>query len=118
MKQETITLKDIPITVDVAVNDAERERGLGGRDGLAENQGMLFVFTQDGNYPFWMKDMKFAIDILWISSTGEVVHIVPSLSPSTYPNSYQSPTLARYVLELPAGWAASHHVAEGDAVTF
>lgn len=118
MKQETITLKNTPITVDVAVTQADQERGLGGRDGLAENQGMLFVFTKDDHYPFWMKDMKFAIDIIWISSAGKVVHIVPNLAPSTYPNAFQSPTPARSVLELPAGWAAAHHVALGDTVTF
>lgn len=118
MKQETITLKNVPITVDVAETELEREHGLSGREGLGENEGMLFVFQSDGMYAFWMKDMKFSIDMLWIAKNGEVVYVVPSVSPDTYPASFAPSKDARYVLELPAGWAASHGVKEGDTVSF
>jgi len=78
---------------------------------------MLFVFPEDGVYRFWMKDMRFSIDIIWLSDSGEVLHIEHSLAPSTYPNSYGPTTSARYVLEVPAGFAVFHNLHIGDRVT-
>ena len=45
-------------------------KGLSGRDNLADDEGMFFVFEKSDIYPFWMKDMKFAIDIIWIMEDG------------------------------------------------
>ena len=75
---------------------------------------MLFVFTEDGKYAFWMKDMQFSIDIIWLAADGTVVYIVPNLSPATYPQTYTPDTPARFVLEVPAGFVAAHSVRIGD----
>ena len=92
-----------------------RERGLSGSQGLDENEGMLFVFPQDGFYGFWMKDMLFSIDIVWISADGEVVDMAQNVTPDTFPQSFGPERPARYVLELPAGWARTRGVQVGDA---
>jgi len=103
-------------TVHVTVADTEsaRELGLGGRSGLAPDEGMLFVFPRDGRYAFWMKDMSFSIDIIWLAADGTVVHIEQAISPATYPETFAPETPARYVLELPAGYAKAYTVKVGD----
>jgi len=113
---ETIYLKGETLQVALADTPALRERGLGGRESLGENEGMLFVFPKDGVYPFWMKDMRFSIDILWLAADGRIVYVVENVSPDTYPEDFAPDNLARYVLELPAGWTASHNVVVGDFV--
>ncbi len=112
----TIQLKDRIIRVEIADTPEERERGLSGREGLAEDEGLLFVFEEDRRPAFWMKDMLFAIDILWISRDGAIVHIEENVGPETYPASFTPRSEARYVVELPAGYAARHDVGLGDIV--
>lgn len=110
----TLKLAGATVHVILAQTAADQERGLGGRESLEPDEGMLFVFPVDGKYAFWMKDVKFPIDIIWLAVDGTVVHVVPNLSPSTYPRSYAPQKPARFVLEVPAGFAAAHHVQIGD----
>ena len=63
------------IKVELAITPEARARGLSGRQGLTQDEGMLFVFDTPGKYPFWMKDMNFAIDMIWISEDSKVVYI-------------------------------------------
>ncbi len=112
----SVVLKGQTIRVSVADTPATRERGLSGRTALAKNEGMLFVFETEGQYGIWMKDMRFAIDILWIAADGTVVYLVESATPESYPEAFVSPVPARYVLELPADWVRSHRVSIGDKV--
>ena len=112
----TITVAGHSVSVTIANTASAREKGLGGRAGLAPDEGMLFVFPQDGVYSFWMKDMRFSIDIIWISSAGHIVHIVPNLSPSSYPKAFAAHTPARYVLEVSTGYAHAHGLKIGDMV--
>lgn len=112
----TIQLKGQTIRVSVADTESMRGQGLSGRKELAADEGMLFVFPQDGKYAFWMKDMRFSIDILWLAKDGSVVYMAQNVSPDTYPHNFQPNALARYVLELPAGYAREHNVAIGDIV--
>ncbi|HWP61417.1 MAG TPA: DUF192 domain-containing protein [Candidatus Paceibacterota bacterium] len=114
LPQTSLTIDGVSIVADVATTPAQQELGLGGRSRLAPGTGMLFVFPQDGHYAFWMKDMHFSIDIIWLASDGTVVFIVPNLSPATYPQSYGPKGLARYVLEVPAGFATQNHLQVGD----
>lgn len=114
----TIELKGQTIRVSVADTESARGQGLSGRAGLAADEGMLFVFPEDGEYAFWMKDMLFPIDILWISADGTVVYMAENVSPDTYPQSFRPNAPARYVLELPAGYAEAHAVEIGDRVEF
>ncbi len=115
---QTISIAGTPLHIALATTDAEREQGLSGITSLAEDQGMLFVFPKDGIYSFWMKDMLFSIDMLWVSQDGRVVYIVPSSSPATYPHAFTPNTPARYVLEVPAGFATEHEIGVGSKLDF
>lgn len=112
----TIQLENHTIRVSVADTPLTREKGLGGRGGLAGDEGMLFVFLEDGKYAFWMKDMRFSIDILWLSAEGVIVDMRENVSPETYPSLFEPQALARYVLELPAGYAKGYDLHIGDVV--
>ena len=64
---------------------------------------MLFVFPDNDQHGIWMKDMKFPIDIIWISENYNIVHVKKDATPESYPTVFKNSKPARYVLELPAG---------------
>jgi len=68
------------IFVEIADTEEKREKGLSGRDSIGEDEGMLFLFLQKGKYGFWMKGMKFPIDIIWISG-NKVVGVEKNVNP-------------------------------------
>ena len=111
-----ITLKGEEFIVEVADTPAERMQGLSGRNSLVDDGGMLFVFDKPGTYGFWMKDMKFPIDIIWING-DEVVYVLRDLNPASYPSIFNSPLSADKVLEVKAGTAERLSVAGGDKVS-
>ncbi|MBI5003750.1 DUF192 domain-containing protein [Candidatus Kaiserbacteria bacterium] len=104
------------ISVEAVDTPEGRQQGLSGRPDLAPDAGMLFIFEKDDYHAFWMKDMRFSIDIVWISADGQVVSIASNVSPKTYPHSFQPKAPARYVLELPAGFSNKYRLEEGDPV--
>ncbi len=112
----SVVFGDGRLFLELATSTSTRERGLGLRDPLASDAAMLFVFPKDGSYAFWMKDMRFPIDIFWLNADARVVHIESSIAPSTYPAAFQSPTPARYVLETNAGYAEHHHIQIGTTL--
>jgi len=89
--------------LQLAVTPAQQELGLGDRAKLPPDHGMLFVYYSSGTRCFWMKGMKFALDMIWLSSADEVVSVQRDLSPKSYPSAYCS--LAQDVIELDAGQA-------------
>ena len=103
-------------TVDVASTNADRAKGLSGREDLAPGHGLLFAFAQEGFYSFWMKDMNFPIDIVWIDSDWVVRDITQNIAPESFPASYRSFVPIQYVLEVNA-WGASD-IEIGDVVSF
>lgn len=116
-----ITLPQGKLSVEIADTPSARMQGLSGRTGLDEGEGMLFVFDQPGRYGFWMKDMTFPIDIVWISQDGYVVHMEKNVSPDTYfkqdpPQTFVNTPNALYVLELGAGEAEKHGLYLGTKV--
>lgn len=110
----TIITPNGVIVSEVADTKASRELGLSGRNGLRNNEGMLFVFESFGRYGFWMKDMNFPIDMVWINQNGIVVKIEPNLSPSSYPNTFINEAPAMYVLELGDGRAEEYGIFLGS----
>jgi uncharacterized membrane protein (UPF0127 family) len=102
--------------LEVVSNNKERERGLGGRESLCENCGMLFDFKNPGKYSFWMKDMKFTLDIIWISG-NEIVYIAKDVSPN-YQETIISQTSADKVLELNGGTCEKFNFKIGDKIEF
>lgn len=106
-----------PIRVEIAGTNAERVRGLSGRRDLAPGSGLLFVFPESATYGFWMKEMRFPIDIVWIGEDLRIVHIAANVAPQTYPKVFRPAEPARYVLEMPATSMRKMGVKPGTAVT-
>jgi hypothetical protein len=107
------------LNVAIADNPLERIQGLSGLASLASDEGMLFVFDDSGKHGIWMKNMNFAIDILWLDDTGEVVHVVEQAPPAAEDLGllvYQNEEPARYVLEIPAGEVAEREITIGSKV--
>ncbi len=112
------TSSGVELKTEIADTQALKNLGLSGRNSIDEDRAMLFVFNDSGYYGFWMKDMKFAIDIIWIDENKKIVHIAPNVAPDTYPESFQSKGLAKYVLEVQAGLTKSKNIKVGDSVEF
>lgn len=101
------------LRVDTATTLAEQAHGLSGRASIGADEGLLFIFNRDGYYPFWMNDMRFPIDIIWISAGQRVVGVSAYVLPESFPVTYSPPQPVRYVVETNAGWALRHHINVG-----
>ncbi len=115
---KSVILGGKTFSVEIAKTDMERERGLSLHVPLSDSQGMLFIFPTEGLYGFWMKDMLFPIDIVWIDSNLKIVHIEKDLSPETYPKIFSPGAESLYVLEIPAGQSDILNIKTGDRVKF
>jgi len=105
------------ICAEVADQPTQWARGLSNRASLAANRGMLFVFPQSAIHSFWMKEMNFPLDIIWINNN----QIVETWSNASIPSGNQIPghqpkNLANYVLEVSAGSLDKYGWRVGDAV--
>lgn len=105
------------ISVEIATTSSKRAQGLSGQPSLPDGTGMLFVFDEVARHGFWMKDMNFSIDIVWLGRQGQVVHIEPSVSPDSFPDSFRPDKNALYVVELPAGFSQNKNIKIGDEFT-
>ena len=92
--------------------------GLSYRKFLPSDQGMLFIFPESGSYGFWMKDMNFSLDMVWLDQDKKVVGIVTNATPESYPDVFMPPSLIKYVLELNAGVAGKMGMATGTMLGF
>jgi len=113
------------IKVEVADTAELQEKGLSGRKYLGEDEGMLFVFKNYDKYPFWMKNMNFAIDIIWLAPQEagldqnlKVVDIKKDALLESYPESFFPSENAKYVLEVPAGFSEKNNLKVGDSASF
>jgi uncharacterized membrane protein (UPF0127 family) len=106
------------LSAQVANTTESRTRGLSNTDPLKSNEAMLFIFDQSSRWKIWMKDMRYNIDIVWLNEQKIVVHIVSQATPESYPQEFGPDSPAKYVLELPAGFAKEHNVTEGSAASF
>lgn len=91
-----------------------REKGLSGLRGLSQGEAMLFPFEEPGYLAFWMKDMLFSIDILWLDESDRVVSFVSDVSPDTFPQTFSPEAPALSVVEFSAGTLARLGVKAGD----
>ncbi|MBI2630639.1 DUF192 domain-containing protein [Candidatus Nomurabacteria bacterium] len=122
-KKSAVEIAGKMLLVDVARTDAEKSKGLSGKDKLNENEGMLFVFEEAGRYPFWMKDMKFPIDIIWLmpAESGDnslltAVYIERNAKPESYPNTFNPKVDSKYVLEVVSGLSEKNNLKIGDTI--
>jgi uncharacterized membrane protein (UPF0127 family) len=116
-----VTINNVKLEADVALTSDEQTKGLSIKDKLQPNEGMLFPYEAPRILSFWMKDMKFPIDILWLNADKRVVHIEESLQPCSplLPcPSYAPDVQAQYVLETVAGFSSANGITEGIPVEF
>lgn len=115
LSTDTLSAPDGTIQIEIADEPQERQLGLSGRNGIDENSGMLFVFDNSSKQNcFWMKDMKFPIDMVWMNREKEVVFIAENISPDTYPKVFCPETDAKYGLELSSGNAKRLQIVNGS----
>ncbi len=114
--QTSLVVGNENLTVYIADTSELRTQGLSDTTLLPEGYGMLFVFPQAGKYSFWMKDMRYAIDIAWINEKRQVIDIAENLSPDTYPQTFTPKEPTRWVLEVPAGYLKKKNIQIGSFV--
>jgi uncharacterized membrane protein (UPF0127 family) len=116
-----IVVGETTVPVELAIKGDEQSLGLGYRNGLDADSGMLFVFETPSPRSFWMMGMRFCLDIVWIAG-DEIVGAAESVCPPApgteagdYP-TYPSNVPVTHVLEVNAGWLASHGYGAGTPV--
>jgi uncharacterized protein len=107
--------------VDIALTDKQKQDGLSIKNFMNENEGMLFYLEEPRKASFWMKNMHFPIDIIWLDENFSIVDIEDELQPCTMAfscPSYKPLKESLYVLETIAGFANKHHLKIGDQMDF
>lgn len=117
----TITLHTVTgvvtVQVDVANDEASRERGLMYKRSMPPDQGMLFLFADEAPRSFWMKNTYIPLDLIFIDARHQVVGVVQHAEPlTTTPRFIATP--AQYVLEVNAGFAQRFRVDQDTLVSF
>jgi uncharacterized protein len=114
-----VTVNGQSFKVTVAKTEDQKQIGLSETERLRDNEGMLFVFDSAGHYPFWMKNMKFPIDIIYING-DKVTTVIDSAKPSNESDEnldiYQPDERSDKVLEIKAGLARKHQIKKGSTV--
>lgn len=116
----TIVVGDDLLTVEIADDGALRSRGLSYRDGLEPGTGMLFIYPDEGMRSFWMRAMRFCLDIVWLSD-DDVIGFAEDVCPEPGVREadlqrYISPEPVRFVLEVPGGWMAERGYGPGTPI--
>jgi uncharacterized membrane protein (UPF0127 family) len=120
-RDQFVKIKDTLIRVEIADTQEERAKGLGGRQSLASDSGMLFVFPKADQYTFWMKGLSFPLDMIWLSNK-RVIDIMKNVPPPTANQSdadlprYKPLEPADMILEVNAGFVDQHNIKVGDTV--
>jgi hypothetical protein len=113
-----VMIKGHVIKVEIANTPESRAKGLSGREKLGADEGMLFVMDNKRYHSFWMADMKFPIDIIWISD-NKVVDLTKNAPIPTDPKNipvFTPSTEVNRVLEVNAGYIEANSIAIGDEV--
>ena len=113
-KIEKITINNKTFYAEVVSSPDKMQKGLGERKSLCQSCAMIFEFPQTGRYPFWMKDMHFPLDIIWISG-GKVVYLEKNVS-ENFSGVITPPNDANQVLEINAGNIEKLGIKIGDKV--
>lgn len=119
--QPQAIINDKTLNLLVVKESKDIEIGLSNRDSLPKDQGMLFIFEKEGIYPFWMRNMKFPIDIIFIKG-DKVVKIFDNVKPPQSPDEdipiYKPESPSDKVLEINAGQAKEFGIKVGDSIQF
>lgn len=119
ISSKQISVGSVRLSVELADSASKRKKGLGGRDSLDEGSGMLFVFQSPVKSAFWMKGVKFSLDMIWIKENTVVDIIKNAQAPA---EDVLDSDLPRYVpnqpidmvLEVNAGFVDKHGIKIGD----
>ena len=103
------------VWVEAALNDEERSRGLMFRRSLPADEGMIFVFKEDQEHSFWMKNTYISLDMIFIRADGRILRIAENTEPLST-RIISSGGLAKGVLEVIAGTAQKYGIQPGDRV--
>ncbi|MBE0644685.1 MAG: DUF192 domain-containing protein [Bacteroidetes bacterium] len=103
------------INIEIADEEASRTQGLMGRQHMAEDQGMLFVFPDEDYRSFWMANTPLPLDIIYVNKSNTIVTIQRNTVPYSE-ESVPSTAPATYVIEVNAGFSDRHGIMEGDKV--
>jgi len=114
-----VTIGNGTVLAEVADTAAQQETGLMYRTSLNEDAGMLFIFQTQEQQSFWMKNMRFPLDIIFITGDKHVLDIYASVPPCPGDPCplYTSSGPIKYVLEVNAGFSARNGITNGDPVT-
>ena len=114
-----VVIRNQTIYVDVAATPTARERGLSGRASLAQDHGMLFVYSTPALHGFWMRGMNFSLDFIWIrdKTVFELTRNVPPPTEGEVPVMLEPYYPIDMVLEVNAGTIDRLGIKEGDKIT-
>jgi uncharacterized membrane protein (UPF0127 family) len=113
-----LQVNDKTVSLEIASTAEAQAKGLGGRESVAANSGMLFVFAKPVAACLWMKGMEFPLDMVWLNTTKQVVYIQQNVLPSTYPKNFCPSLPASYVIELNAGQVQALGITTGQTLNF
>ena len=120
LPEETLSINGHSFTVEVASTALQKSTGLSFRAGLADDHGMLFTFATPSVQNFWMKDMNFPLDMIWIGNDtvlGFAENAAPQPGDPLWKlKIYSSPPDTDTVLEVTAGTVARDGIKAGDNV--
>jgi len=101
----TVSLQGHVLTLEVVTSTADLQKGLGGRASMPPDHGMLFLFAESNNYPFWTKGMHFPLDIIWLNNgtiVAGAINMRPPAASFGIPDIYAPNSSANQVIELNA----------------
>ena len=117
----TIKIDNKILDVQIAETDAQKTRGLMFQNELPDDQGMIFVFSQEQVVPIWMLNMQFPLDIIWFDANGNVIHVEKNVPPCKSALETATCTVqnadgkkAKYVLEVTAGFTDKFQITENS----
>lgn len=105
------------LDIEIADDEYQTQTGLMYRDSMEQNQGMLFIFPVEDLLGFYMKNTKFALDIIYIDSDKKIVSFQKNAQPYSE-DSLPSNVPAKYVLEVNAGLADAWQLKVGDKIEY
>lgn len=120
-KTGTLQIGNVSLTVEVADTNSKRSKGLGGRESLPQDQGMLFIFDRTDKFPFWMKGLSFPLDFVWIKDDTVADILENILQPEAGQSDsalpiYSSKVEVNKVLEVNAGTVQRLNIKVGDKI--
>lgn len=115
---QILKIGDSIIKIELADTPDKISLGLSGRESLEKGSGMLFIMPTSAKHGFWMKNMNFPIDIIWIDDTWVVAGVERNAQPESYPETFAPDSPVKYVLEVPAGTSDEFGIDTGAKVYF